>query len=145
MTNKHAGSHETLHREENFKASSDRGFALVFGGISTIVAIYGSIVGSTWWPWPVGVAAVFFILAFTVPSILAPLNKAWTKLGLLMFAFISPLVLGLLFYLCVTPIGLLMRACRKDPLRLKHDAKAPSYWIAREPPGPSGDSLKNQF
>ena len=145
MANKHLGSHESLDREENFKASSDRGFALVFGGFFTLVTVYGLVVGGTWWPWFGGAAMVFFVLAFTVPSIIAPLNKAWTKLGLLMFAVISPVVLGLLFYLCIAPIGLLMRACGKDPLRLKRDAKMASYWIAREPPGPSGDSLKNQF
>lgn len=145
MANKTFGSHESLDREEKFKTSSDRGFALVFGSVFVLIAIHGFVVGNTWWPWCAGVAALFFALAFTIPSILAPLNKAWTKLGLLMFAVISPVVLGLLFYLCVAPVGLLMRACGKDPLRLKRDPRAASYWIPRDPPGPAGESLKNQF
>jgi hypothetical protein len=92
-----------------------------------------------------GVAAAFAILALLWPALLAPLNKLWLKLGLLLFKVVNPIVLGLLFYVIVAPIGLLMRALSKDPLRLRREPEALSYWIVRSPPGPEPDSMKNQF
>ena len=76
---------------------------------------------------------------------LAPLNKWWTKLGVLLYRIVSPVVLGLLFYLTVTPIALLLRLLGKDPLRLRRDPDGASYWIDRTPPGPAPESMKNQF
>lgn len=80
-----------------------------------------------------------------MPKLLGPLNRAWTKLGLLMFMVISPVVLGFLFYLCIMPTGITLRLLGKDLLSLKLNPKAKSYWIARAPPGPKPDSLANQF
>ncbi len=80
-----------------------------------------------------------------MPSLLAPLNRVWTKFGLLLHKVVSPIVLGVMFYLVITPTGLLMRLFGKDPLRLKFDGTAKSYWIPREPPGPKPDSIKDQF
>ena len=62
-----------------------------------------------------------------------------------MHRIVSPLVLGALFYLSVVPTGLVMRALGKDPLRLRFDRNAQTYWIAREPTGPAPESLRNQF
>jgi hypothetical protein len=58
---------------------------------------------------------------------------------------VSPVVLGIMFFLVVTPIGLLMRAFGKDPLRLRFDKSASSYWLDRTPPGPPPESLSDQF
>jgi hypothetical protein len=58
---------------------------------------------------------------------------------------ISPIVLGIVFYLCIAPIGWIMRLVGKDPLRLRFEPDAETYWIAREPPGPRPETLKNQF
>jgi hypothetical protein len=91
------------------------------------------------------VAAVFAALALLWMSALAPLNKLWTKLGILLFKIISPVVLALLFYVTVTPIAMLMRMLGKDPLRLRRDPNAASYWINRMPAGPTPESMKNQF
>ena len=66
-------------------------------------------------------------------------------IGLVLHKIVSPIALGILFFLVVTPTGLLMRLLGKDPLRLRFDRSADSYWIARTPPGPDADSLKNQF
>jgi hypothetical protein len=84
-------------------------------------------------------------VALVRPALLTPMNRLWTKFGLLLSKIMNPLVLGILFYATVVPIGLLMRATGKDPLRLKFDRAAPSYWIVREPPGPPAESMKNQF
>jgi hypothetical protein len=80
-----------------------------------------------------------------VPRVLAPLNKLWTKLGLLIYKVMNPIVLGLLFFVTIMPIGLLMRVFGKDFLRMKIDRNAKSYWIERKPPGPPPQSMRNQF
>ena len=72
-------------------------------------------------------------------------QQIWTKFGVLLYTIVSPVVLGFLFYVTVTPIALLMRVLGKDPLRLRRDPDAASYWIDRTPPGPSPESMKNQF
>jgi len=85
------------------------------------------------------------LVALIKPTLLTGLNKLWIKLGLLLGKVVSPIALGILFYIIITPIGLLIRINGKDPLRLKFDPNAKSYWIPREPPGPPPDSFKNQF
>jgi hypothetical protein len=95
--------------------------------------------------WALGIAAGFALIALLKPVLLAPLNRQWFKLGLLLGKIVSPIALGILFYGVVAPIGLLVRLTGKDPLRLKLDAATDSYWIPRKPPGPPPDSMTNQF
>jgi hypothetical protein len=85
------------------------------------------------------------VLAFVAPQILSPLNWIWTKIGLLLHALLSPIMLGVLFYVCITPIGYLMRLSREDPLHRRFDPAADSYWIKRDPAGPPPDTFRNQF
>ena len=92
-----------------------------------------------------GIGSVFLAVALLRPNVLSPLNRLWIKLGVLMAIIMSPIVLGLLFFLVVTPVGLLMRATGKDPLRLRQDPRVGSYWIVRHPPGPPGESMGDQF
>jgi hypothetical protein len=91
------------------------------------------------------VAAVFALIVLLRPGLLAPLNRQWTKLGVLLAKVVSPVALGLLFYGVIAPIGIVMRLVGKDPLRLKLDRATDSYWIRRTPPGPQPDSMNNQF
>jgi len=77
--------------------------------------------------------------------LLAVPNRLWTRFGLLLGKVISPIMLGLLFFAVLVPIGALMRIFGQDPLRLKRDTAAGSYWIPRQPPGPPPGSLTNQF
>jgi hypothetical protein len=95
--------------------------------------------------WAVALSVLCLVLALAWPAGLAPFNAAWMRLGAILHRIVSPLVLGMLFYLTVVPTGLVMRALGKDPLRLRFDRAAPSYWIERQPPGPAPDSLRNQF
>jgi hypothetical protein len=88
---------------------------------------------------------VFFVLAVARPKVMAPLNYLWLRLGLLLYKVVNPLVMALMFYLTILPIGLLMRLSRKDLLSLNRDPRASSYWIERRPPGPAPDSMRNQF
>ena len=97
------------------------------------------------WHWALPVAAAFLVISYTYPKVLAPLNLLWMKFGLLLHKVVTPVILGLLFFATITPIGLLARACGKDFLRLRLDRGAKSYWIERAPPGPPPQSMKNQF
>lgn len=136
--------HIRQHEQAN-EGSSDRSFGLVFATFFLIIALLPLLHGHTLRFWAVGVSLVFCVIAFVIPSILAPLNRLWTKFGMLLHAIVSPVALAILFYGVVTPTGFIMRLMGKDLLRLRFDRKASSYWIERTPPGPDAESLKNQF
>jgi Saxitoxin biosynthesis operon protein SxtJ len=142
---RNAGLHEDLNREDTVKSSSDRSFGLVFTVLFAILAAVAAARGSGWaWTW--GVAAVLVLaVAVTVPRLLAPFNHLWMRFGLLLHKLVQPIVLGLLFFVTVTPIGLLMRLAGHDPLSRRFDPDAETYWIARQPPGPAPGSLDRQF
>ncbi len=125
--------------------SSDRTFGLVFTAFFAIVAVLPMLRDEPPRLWALAAAGVFLLLALAVPRALAPLNRLWMKLGDILHRIASPIALAILFYGVVTPTGLLMRLFGKDPLRLRFDREAKSYWIAREPPGPAPESLKDQF
>jgi hypothetical protein len=137
--------HEFGARTASAEISSDRSFGLVFAGFFALVASYNWWHGGRAWPLYFVLGAAFLVVALVAPHSLAPLNRLWSKLGLLIGMIVSPVVLGLLFFLVVTPVGFLMRLTGKDPLRLRADSGADSYWIVRQPPGPAGDSMSDQF
>lgn len=85
------------------------------------------------------------VLTLVAPDYLAPLNRLWARFGALLHRIVSPVALAILFFIVVTPIALLMRILGKDPLRMRLDPNAKSYWIVRDPPGPKSESLKDQF
>jgi hypothetical protein len=145
MRDKHFGSHEILHRDAAPKTASDRSFGLVLAGFFELLGALGLWRHSERWPLWVGLAVIAVALALATPKLLAPANRVWTKFGLLLHAVVSPIMLGLIFYLCIAPIGFLMRLSGKDPLRLRYEPQADSYWIKRVPPGPPPESFKNQF
>jgi len=138
-------AHEDLTRAQQVEGSSDRSFGLVFAMVFLLIAAWPLMHGAVprWWA---GAAAVIFAaIALTKPNLLTGLNRLWIKLGVLLGKLVSPIALGILFYGVLTPIGAVMRLSGKDPLRLKRDASAGSYWIQRKPPGPPPDSMTNQF
>ena len=137
--------HENLTRKEHIKGSSNRAFGIVFVVVFALVSIWPILFGNPWRWWAGIVAAVLLAITLAAPQILAPFNRAWTRLGLLMHAVVNPLVMGFMFFVVITPIGLLMRALGKDLLRLKRDRQAASYWIERRPPGPAPETMRNQF
>ena len=138
-------AHEDLSREQQVEGSSDRAFGLVFAGVFLVIAGWPLIDWETPRWWAVGVAAVLGVIAMVRPALLAAPNRLWIKLGVLLGNVVGPVAVGILFYGVFTPMGALMRLTGKDPLRLKLDRGADSYWIARKPPGPPPDSLTNQF
>ena len=137
--------HEDLRRDEEVHGSSDRSFGLVFAAFCAVMA------GLGWWKgrphapyWTAG-ALVFVAVALARPSLLGPLNRAWARLGLLLFHVVNPVVMFLLYGLAIVPVGGVMRLLGKDPLRLRFEPEAASYWIPREPPGPAPETMKDQF
>jgi hypothetical protein len=137
--------HEDFAREEEIKTSSERAFGFVFATVFAIIGLLPLLHGNPVRGWSLGVGAAFLIVALTAPKILAPLNRLWMKFGLLLHAIVNPVVMAFLFFSTVTPIALLLRLRGKDPLRLKLDPAARSYWIDRTPPGPPPDTMPRQF
>jgi predicted membrane metal-binding protein len=128
------------------RGSSDSGFGLVFAAVFAVVALWPVVFGASgphWWA--AGIAGLFLALALLAPRILAPLNRLWLKFGLLLHRVVNPLVMGLLFFVVLTPMGLVARALGHDFLRRRRDATADSYWLPRQPPGPAPDTMRNQF
>lgn len=138
-------AHEDLKRVEQVEGSSDRNFGLVFASVFLLIAVSPTYHGQALRSWSVGVAVIFLLLALGKPALLAAPNRLWTRLGVLLGKIVSPIALGIVFYCIITPIGALARLLGKDSLRLKLDASTDSYWIRREPPGPSPTSMTNQF
>jgi large-conductance mechanosensitive channel len=79
------------------------------------------------------------------PTALKPLNRMWFQFGLLLHKVVNPIVMAFVFFGAVLPTGFVMRSLGKDPMRLKYQPDANSYWIERRPPGPAPESLKDQF
>lgn len=125
--------------------SSDRAFGLVFAVVFAIIACYPLLGGGLIRPWPLIVSGTFLLITLIAPAVFAPANLLWMKFGELLHRIVSPVALGIVFYLTVLPTGLILRLFGKDPLRLNMDPQADSYWIKREPPGPASESLNNQF
>jgi len=138
-------AHESFSRDESIEGSSNRAFGLVFAAVFLIVALLPLLSGEAVRWWSAAVAAVFGALAVLAAPVLGPLNKLWTRLGVLLHRIVNPVVLGIMFFIVVTPTGLLMRIAGKDPLRLKRDSAVSTYWIERDPPGPRPDSFRDQF
>lgn len=136
---------ETTDRLAPVKSSTEREFGVVFAIVFAIVACWPLLSGGAVRSWSLAVAAAFLVLALFIPKVLAPANRLWTQFGMLLHRIVSPVALGILFYFVVMPTGLLMRLFGKDPLRLRLDPTADSYWVKRTPPGPDAGSLNNQF
>jgi hypothetical protein len=137
--------HESYERREEVHASSNRTFGFVFAAVFAVIGLLPLVFGRAVLLWSLVVCVVFLLAALAVPSILGPLNNLWLKFGLLLHRIVSPVVLGIMFFGVITPMGLVMRALGKDPLRLTREPEATTYWIDRQPPGPAPESLRDQF
>jgi hypothetical protein len=107
MKDKYFGAHEFQAREEDVKTSSDRSFGLVFAGLFVLLGTLSLYHGGTRWYYWFPLAALFGVFAYTAPGVLAPLNRLWAKFGHLLHMVISPILLAILFYPCISPAGFL--------------------------------------
>ena len=115
---------------KNIKTSSNKSFGIVFFIVFIIISLYPLVNQEDIRIWSLVIAFIFFILALLNSKILTPMNKIWTRFGLFLGNFISPIVMGIIFFFVVTPIGLLMRLFGKDVLNLKKN-KFSTYWIKK--------------
>ena len=126
---------------DEIKISSNRSFGFVFFAVFLLIALYPLINNGEIRLWSLITSIIFLILGLLNSKFLNPLNKIWFKFGIILGKIISPLIIGIIFFLVVTPTGLIMRLLRKDILSLKYNQNK-SYWIERK--GPKS-KMKNQF
>ncbi len=127
------------------KLPSNNQFGCFFSAVFAIIALYsyfqhlntGAFVAAV-------LFSLFVAVTFFAPQLLTPLNRLWYSLGVLLGKIVSPIVLGGIFFLLITPISLITRLFGRDELKMKK-LSVQSYWIDRSPPGPSSESFKNQF
>ena len=140
-----ATHHEFGGTHQEIETSSDRSFGLVFAVVFALLAGYFVWLGSAWWPALLAPSAAFLILALVRSPLLAPLNWLWTKLGLLLGAIVAPIVMGLIYFAVITPMGLFAQLIGKDFLRLRRDPGASTYWLLRPDQNPEPERLRDQF
>ena len=125
----------------DIKIGSNRSFGIVFFIVFLLISIYPLINNENVRIWSLVASLIFLVLGILNSNILSPLNKLWFKFGIFLGKIISPIIMGIIFFLVVTPIGLIMRLIGKDVLNLKYSDNK-SYWI--EKTGPKS-KMKNQF
>ena len=126
---------------DKIKISSNRSFGIVFFIVFLIIAIYPMIKDGDIRLWSLILSLIFLILGLINSIILTPLNRLWFKFGIFLGKIVSPIILGIIFFLVVTPTGLLLRLFGKDVINLKYNNNN-SYWIKKT--GPKS-KMKDQF
>jgi len=128
--------------ESKIKISSNRSFGLVFFVVFLIVALWPLKSGEDIRIWSLALSIIFFSLGILNSKLLTPLNKLWFKFGILLGSIVSPIVMGIVFFLVVTPTSIIMRLLGKDLLKKNKIKSASTYWIKRDK---QQSTMKNQF
>ena len=131
-----------MRRDSKIKMGSNRSFGLVFFAVFLIIAMWPLLKGGEIINFALYISIIFLLLGLLKSNLLTPLNKLWFKFGLLLGSFISPIVMGIVFFLVVSPTGFIMRIFRKDLMRKKNNKEIKSYWIIRPK---QKSSMKQQF
>ena len=126
---------------DKIEIGTNRNFGIVFFIVFLLIAFYPLLKGNDLRMWSLIISFIFLGLGLINSKILTPLNRLWFKFGLLLGKFVSPLIMGIIFFVVVTPIGIIMRLLNKDLLNLKYNKKE-TYWINKS--GPKS-KMKNQF
>ena len=126
----------------NIKISSNRNFGLVFFGFFLIISIWPLIYGEELRIWSLFISIIFLLLGLFNSKILTPLNKLWIRFGILLGKIVSPVVMGIVYFGVVTPIGVIMKIFKKDILNLKIDKNKKTYWLKKDE---NKQNMKNQF
>jgi hypothetical protein len=138
-------THELFDRKHEVAEPSERSFGLVFACFFIFVAGLRMLHGHADAAWWAVVAGIFALLAIFWKAPLAPLNRLWARVGRLLHAIVSPLVMGLIFFVAVVPTGLLLRLLGRDLLRLRRDPALTTYWVARTASTARQDAMRDQF
>ena len=131
-----------MFNKSEIKISSNRNFGLVFFFVFLIVSLWPLINEGSPRYWSIVIAVIFLILGLLNSKLLTPLNMLWFKFGLFLGSIISPIVMGIIFFLVIAPTGLVMKLMGKDLLDKKYDNKKKSYWINRTK---TKNTMKQQF
>ena len=126
---------------DDIKISSNRSFGVVFFILFVLIALYPLLKGNDLRIWSLLISFGFLILGVINSRILTPLNKLWFKFGLLLGKIVSPIIMGIIFFMIVTPIGVIMRLLNKDLLNLKYNQQN-SYWIKKTGPKSKRNFIK---
>lgn len=138
-------THEHFESSHEIQGPSDRSFGVVFTLFFAAVGLVPLRHGNSARWWALALALMFLVVTWLRPALLHTLNVLWMKLSLLLNRIITPVVMALLFYVAVTPLGFLRRLLGNDPLRLKFDPESKTYWQSRQPPGPAPETMSHQF
>ncbi len=132
-------------RFEDLNVPPNKSFGITFAVIFLVVGLFPLLRGGAVMLWALIVSGCFLLIALTVPKVLALPNKLWTLFGHMMGKITNPLLLGILYFLFITPFSLLLRLFGKDFLRMGFSKKCESYWIEKPAPRPVSESMKSQF
>jgi len=122
------------------KSKSNITFGIIFFIFFLIIGLYPLISNESFRIWSVIISLVFLIITIIKPNLFTFLNKLWIKFGILLGKIISPIIMGLVFFLVVTPVGIFVKILKKDVMSLKREKS--SYWINRKD---KFQSMKRQF
>ncbi len=128
--------------KSKIKISSNRNFGLIFFFVFLIVGLWPLLNEGSSRFWSIVIAVIFLILGLLNSKLLTPLNKLWFKFGLFLGSIVSPIVMGIVFFLVITPTGFIVKIMNKDLLNKKYDNKKKSYWINR---AKTKNTMKQQF
>ena len=129
-------------KNKKIKISSNRSFGIVFFVVFFVFAIWPLLRNQDIRIWSLIISLVFLILGILNSNLLKPLNIIWFKFGLLLGSIIAPIIMGIVFFVVVTPTSLIMKIIGKDLLNNKYDKNKKSYWIIRDKPK---STMKQQF
>ena len=127
--------------QKDIKIGSNKSFGVVFFIVFFLFGIWPALKGNDIRYWSISLSLIFLILGLLNSKLLTPLNRLWFKFGIILGNFIAPIIMGLVFFLVVTPIGLTMKLFGKDLINLKKN-KDKTYWIEKKE---IKTSMKNQF
>ncbi len=138
-------THENIIEKQDIQIGSNKSFGIVFAVVFFVIALWPLMDEGNFRVWALVTGIILFLISFIYPSIYKPFNYIWFKFGLLLGKIVTPIVMGFLYFFTITPTALIMRTLKKRPLDLEFDDSLDSYWKYRDPPGPSSESMKNQF
>jgi len=126
---------------KDIKIGSNRSFGVVFFVVFLLIGLWPILKGNEIRIWSIIISLIFLILGILNSKILTPFNKVWFRFGIFLGNFISPIIMGIVFFLVVTPTGLIMKLFRKDLINLRKNNSS-TYWIEKKD---IKSSMKNQF
>ena len=129
-------------KHKEIKTGSNKSFGIVFFVIFIIIALWPLLKDENIRIWSIIISIIFLTLGLLNSKILTPFNKLWMRLGILLGAIVSPIVMGVVYFVVITPIGLIMKIFGKDVLNLKIDKNKNTYWTLKKK---IASKMKDQF